>query len=569
VKESPSWNRVKEVFQAALEQTPEARSAFVRQTCGTEDALRREVESLLAAFERAGTFVERPAVESLTASAALAATMTLDAAGRALRPGDTIGPYQIIEFAGAGGMGEVYRARDCKLFRDVALKVQSGAFAFDADRLARFNREAQVLASLNHPNIAAIYGLEESDGIQALVLEHVQGPTLAHRISTAPLLVDEALAIAKQIAAGLEAAHARGIVHRDLKPANIKLRPDGTVKILDFGLAKAFDASDSSPLALDEAALTGPTGTCAGIVFGTAAYMSPEQALGKAVDKRTDVWAFGCVLYETLTGQQAFHGETVRETLAMIVGHGPDWSRLPVETPASVVTLLHRCLEKDPGRRLHDIADARIEIEQSGGRPAMVAWTRRRRLGAWAVAAVIAIALATAAEWQRAESPTPRADRTVRRLQIRLPDTGSLADAQLMPLGLGQRSIAISPDGARLAYVLERKGVRQLYRRALDELDGAPIARTEGAFSPFFSPNGAWIGFFADNKLKKVAVSGGDPVALCATQSLWRQLGNRRNNPVFHGGGASSHARIGNGRRLRTGADQRRPRFLGGATSVA
>ena len=281
-------------------------------------------------------------------------------------------------------MGEVYRARDGKLNRDVALKVRSRAFAPDSDRLVRFRREAHVLASLNHANIAAIYGLAEAGGVQALVLELVEGPTLASRISGGGLPVGEALSIAKQIAEGLKAAHERGVIHRDLKPANIKVRSDGAVKILDFGLAKALDASDS----VVPSGHINP-GTQAGRVFGTAAYMSPEQARGAAADTRSDIWAFGCIFYEMLTGQHPFRSDTIQDTLAAVLNREPDWSRLPSDTPTSVVRLLHQCLEKNPDRRLHDIADARIEIEDAGAsKPVAVsrgahAWHSGLSLPSW------------------------------------------------------------------------------------------------------------------------------------------------------------------------------------------
>jgi serine/threonine protein kinase len=292
----PSWDSVKAVFQAALDYEPARRAAFVREACGDDHGLRREVESLLAAFEQADGFVERSALQSVSASAARAAVDALGGATSALRPGETFGPYRVLELEGAGGMGEVYRARDSKLNRDVALKVRSAAFALDQEHRARVAREAHVLASLNHPNIAAIYSLEEHRGVQAIILEHVEGPTLADRIAHGPIPVAEAMPIAAQIARGLAAAHQRGIVHRDLKPANVKLRPDGTVKILDFGIAKTQGQADASP-APEGAALAAASMTRAGLVFGTAAYTSPEQARGKAVDKRTDIWAFGCVLF--------------------------------------------------------------------------------------------------------------------------------------------------------------------------------------------------------------------------------------------------------------------------------
>ena len=300
---NPSWARVKEVLDAALDRPPLERTAFVLGMCGHDRALHAEVQSLLAAMEQAGTFIEQPALRSIAASAGLTASGTRDPVRRVLDPGDSLGPYEVLEFLGAGGMGEVYRARDATLNRDVALKVRSESFEHDSDHLARFTREAHVLASLNHPNIAAIYGLEEANGVPALVLELVEGPTLADRIAEGAIPIDEALSIAAQIAEGLEAAHERGIIHRDLKPSNIKVRSDSTIKILDFGLAKVFDPSSSGAAVPAAATITSPDMTHAGMIFGTAAYMSPEQARGKTVDNRSDIWAFGCVLYETLTGR--------------------------------------------------------------------------------------------------------------------------------------------------------------------------------------------------------------------------------------------------------------------------
>ena len=386
-----------------------------------------------------------------------------------------------------------------------------------SDHLARFKREAHVLASLNHPNIAAIYGLEESDGVPALVLELVEGPTLADRIARGAIPIDEVLSIATQIAEGLKAAHERGIIHRDLKPSNIKVRSDSTIKILDFGLAKAFDPSGSGAAVAAAAAITSPATTHAGMIFGTAAYMSPEQARGKTVDNRSDIWAFGCVLYETLTGRRAFSGETIQDTLTAVLTHEPDWSMLPADTPAGVVRLLRRCLAKDPARRLHSVADARIEIEEADAPRPIAVFVKRARGALWPLAAVVAIAIVVTL-WNslRPPSPTPAATQTVRRLLIGLPRAQPLARAASMPLGDGQASLAISPDGTLVAYVMEGQGARQLYLHALDQLEPAPIQRTQGAFGPFFSPDGRWIGFFANNKLKKVAVSGGAPIDLSA-----------------------------------------------------
>jgi eukaryotic-like serine/threonine-protein kinase len=278
--------------------------------------------------------------------------------------GTKVGPYEIVAPLGAGGMGEVYRARDSKLGRDVALKMLPDVFARDAQRMARFRREAQVLASLNHPNIATIHGLEEADGKHALVMELVEGPTLAERIAHGPIPLDEALPIAKQIADGLEYAHERGIIHRDLKPANVKVRPDGTVKILDFGLAKALDETPAAD-SINTSPTTSAAATREGIILGTAAYMSPEQARGKTVDRRCDIWSFGAVLFEMLSANKPFAGEDVSDTLAAVIMKEPDWNALPATAPASIQRLVRRCLNKDPRQRLRDIGDARIAIEEA------------------------------------------------------------------------------------------------------------------------------------------------------------------------------------------------------------
>ncbi len=282
-----------------------------------------------------------------------------------LVPGTRLGPYEVTALLGEGGMGQVYRARDTTLGRDVALKILPDAFTRDADRLARFQREAKVLASLNHPNIAQIHGLEQTDGQQALVMELVEGEDLAQRIARGPVPLDEALPIARQIAEALEAAHEQGIIHRDLKPANIKVRPDGTVKVLDFGLAKALETNVASAAVDDSPTITSPAQTMHGVILGTAAYMSPEQARGKPLDKRTDIWAFGCVLYEMLTGRRAFGGDDVSETVTAILRDSPDWTRMPSATPAALRRLLRRCLEKRADHRLAHIADAKLELDEA------------------------------------------------------------------------------------------------------------------------------------------------------------------------------------------------------------
>src|ERR1700687_1014499 len=305
-----------------------------------------------------------------------------------LTPGSRLGPYEILSALGAGGMGEVYRARDTTLNRDVAIKVLPESFATDPDRLARFQREAQVLASLNHPNIAHIHGLEQGAGVRALVMELVEDEDLAQRIARGTIPLDEALPIANQIARALAAAHEQGILHRDLKPANVKVRAHRTVKVLDFGLAKAMDPVGGVPNVSQSPTITTPAMTQAGIILGTAAYMSPEQAKGRPADRRSDIWAFGCVLYEMLAGRAAFEGDTVSELLANVLKSDPDWTRLPAETPADIRRLLRRCLEKDRTRRLADAADARLEIDEVQSqprpdRPSLPPRSRRNERGRW------------------------------------------------------------------------------------------------------------------------------------------------------------------------------------------
>jgi serine/threonine-protein kinase len=420
-----------------------------------------------------------------------------------LASGTRLGSYEIRGSLGAGGMGEVYRASDTKLKREVAIKVLPEAFARDEARMKRFEREAQVLASLNHPNVAAIYGLEEADGIRALVLELVEGPTLAERIAPGPLPLDDALRIASQIAHGLEAAHDRAVIHRDLKPSNVKLTEDGDVKILDFGLAKALEVE---PLPAEES--NSPTLTRAtqvGVLLGTAAYMSPEQARGKPADRRADVWSFGVVLYEMLTGRRAFAGEDVSETLAHVLTKEPDWSALPAGLPSPIRRLLERCLTKDPKKRLQAIGEARIAIEERGEE------APRRESSFWPALTGglgLALGLAIWALWPR---PTA-SPMTPVRLSAELG-----ADAYFFRNVLEEGQAAIlSSDGNLLAFVaLSGPGaMQQIYLRRLEDLVASPLPGTEGARNPFFSPDGRWIGFFAEGKLKKVAVNGGGGATL-------------------------------------------------------
>jgi serine/threonine-protein kinase len=438
-------------------------------------------------------------------------------------------------------MGEVYRARDAKLGRDVALKVISPQFATDAERMARFQREAQVLASLNHPHIAAIYGFEDSSGVSALVMELVEGPTLAERIQSGAIPLDESLPIARQIADALEAAHERGIVHRDLKPANIKLNAADNVKVLDFGLAKALQ-DDASGTDLHNSPTLTMGSTKAGVILGTAAYMSPEQAKGKSADRRADIWSFGVVLYEMLTGQQAFGGETVSDSLASVIKDAPDFTKLPAPTPARVRELLQRCLQKDPKQRVQAIGDARITLDEaiqesksgaisgttsgssSGfavaqgseitpaqtavGKPSQTSPPNSTtRLLPWLVAAALAIALVAAlgALWHAPRSTDARA------VELALP----LPAGQSLDTANGP-AYAVSPDGSRIAFVVmgAAAGSGRLFLRDLDNPDAVELEGAGPSAAPFFSPDGQWIGYFGDGKLKKISIRGGTPFVL-------------------------------------------------------
>jgi len=417
-----------------------------------------------------------------------------------------VGPYETLSVLGAGGMGEVYRARDTRLNRDVAIKVLLSAVANDPDRLARFSREAQVLASLNHPNIAQIHGLEEANGITALVMELVEGEDLSQRIARGAIPIDEALPIARQIAEALEAAHDHGIIHRDLKPANIKVRPDGTVKVLDFGLAKAVDPTAGSPAT----AMNSPTlsihATQAGIILGTAAYMSPEQARGKAVGKRTDIWALGCVLFEMLTGTRAFPGDEATDTIVAVVSKDPDWNALPAKVPVGIRRLLRRALEKDPKRRLDSAGGVRIEIDEALTAPssidsAVIQLPERSLLSRtlpWMVAGALAAGLVLVLGFwvprQTAASPVSRA--------VITPPAGVAS--------FGAARAVLSPDGTQLVFAAGG----QLYLRSLDRFEAKPISGTTGATAAFFSPDGQWLGFFANSKLQKTLLQGGAPIEL-------------------------------------------------------
>jgi serine/threonine-protein kinase len=445
----------------------------------------------------------------------------------ALAPGTRVGPYEVVALIGEGGMGKVWRAHHTALKRDDALKVLPDAFVADPDRLARFQREAQVLASLNHPNIAHVYGLEQTGGVQALVMELVGGETLADRIARGPIPIGEALPIAKQIAEALEVAHEQGIIHRDLKPANIKVKDDGTVKVLDFGLAKLNEpnvpnvSNDPNALSMSPTITSPALMTGVGVLLGTAAYMSPEQAKGRAADKRSDIWAFGCVLYEMLTGKRAFAGDDVSETLASVLAREPDWTSVPATVPWAIRTLLRRCLEKDRHKRAGDIAVSVVLLEEAdirdavresppaaGGRPISL-W---RRLAIYSVPALIAGLAVAAGVWLAMQPTAPRVS------QLAIETTGPRA----LTINNLVRDLAITPDGTRVIYV--GNNGTELFVRPLDALEAVSLFKGAPR-APFVSPDGQWVGFFESdegNVVKRVAITGGAPVTIATIDGLAR-----------------------------------------------
>jgi Tol biopolymer transport system component len=442
--------------------------------------------------------------------------------------GKTLGHYQITNQLGKGGMGEVYQAKDQKLGRDVAIKVLPEEFAKDTERIARFQREAKLLASLNHPNIAAIHGLEESGGTNFLVLELVEGETLADQIKSGPIPVEDSLKLALQIAEALEAAHEKSVIHRDLKPANIKVTPEGKVKVLDFGLAKAF-AGEQENLNLSNSPTLSNAATQQGVILGTAAYMSPEQARGKSVDKRADIWAFGCVLYEMLTGQAAFQGEDITEILASVVKGGANLDLLPVSIHPRVREVLTRCLQKDLKRRYQDIGDVRYDIEQVLAEPpGSLAQPipagphgKLRTIAPWLAAVVIICIITGLAVWRL----KPAEPRQIVRFYHDLPEDQQVSKAPLSVL-------AVSADGNQFVYCTP-KGI---YVRSLNESSAKLIPGTEGdPEQPFFSPDGKWIGYFSasDQQLKKIAINGGTPVTLGDVRNLYGASWDESNTIVF------------------------------------
>jgi serine/threonine protein kinase/Tol biopolymer transport system component len=430
--------------------------------------------------------------------------------------GKALGTFTLKAQIGKGGMGEVYRAKDQKLGRDVAIKVLPEEFAKDADRVARFQREAKLLASLNHPNIAAIYGLEESNGTHFLVLELIEGDTLADRIKRGPVPVEESLKLALQIAEALEAAHEKGVIHRDLKPANIKVTPDGNVKVLDFGLAKAF-AGDSEDMNLSNSPTLSVAATQQGVILGTAAYMSPEQARGKQVDKRTDIWAFGCVLFEMLTGQQTWTGDTVTDIIAAALAKDPDFSILPASIHSDVKKLLRRCLKKDPKKRLRDAADAAIEIEEAlvasissetgSAKPPIRRWRLELLFG------TIILAIGLIAGWIVGilKAPERVAVSPVAQLAVVMPPETEL----LLTPGNFPLNMALSQDGRWIAFVAQKSAEEmQLYLRSIDNSEVHAIPGSENARLPFFSPDGKWVAYYMNNALFKASVDGLVPLKI-------------------------------------------------------
>jgi serine/threonine protein kinase len=512
------WKRVDEIYHQAAARAVADRAAFLDAACAGDNALRREVESLLAQHSAASDILAAPAVEAV-------ARMLDDHSGASIA-GRRIGSYEIVSLLGAGGMGEVYRARDTRLGRDVAIKVLPRIFTADSDRLSRFEREARMLAAINHPNIATIHGVEQLDGVQALVLELVDGPTLAERVAHGRLPLTETLNVMRQVADALEAAHDKGIIHRDLKPANIKLTGDGRVKVLDFGLAKAL-AGNGGDTNLSETPTLTDTGLNAGAIVGTPAYMSPEQARGQAIDKRTDIWAFGCVLYEMLTGRVAFAGNTISDTIAAILEREPAWNALREETPASVARLLRRCLDKDPKRRLRDMGDVRIEIDDALEAPARDipapsthGVSRRTAIGTLTGAAAGAAAMGVFA-FGRARNVVGR-NLDLMRFSIALPAGHRITSSFLS-------RIALSPDGTQIACNAvvpsqsdAERGVTfrgGMLIRSIRELDWKPLAEEASPGSPFFSPDSQWVGVVnvvEAQRLRKYALKGGAPSTLTA-----------------------------------------------------
>ena len=505
LRERDEWRQVEEIYWRVADAEPSSRGAILDEACAANDPCRRAVESLLARGAQTGAFLETNALA--VAAALLAAPADAEMIGR------RFGPYQVRAWIGSGGMGDVFRAHDEQLGRDVALKLLPALLAAQPDRLARFTREAQILASLNHPNIAAIYGFEQSDGVRALVLELADGATLAGLITRGPLGLDDTVSLALQIAAGLEAAHERGIVHRDLKPSNIAVLADRTVKLLDFGIATALqtDAAVRPPDTTPSPTPASPSALST--IAGTPAYVSPEQVRQRLTDKRTDVWAFGAVMFEMLTGQVLFRGRTPPDIMAAVLQQEIDWALLPPDTPLPVRRLLQRCLERDVSRRLRDIGEARIALEPLAvpGRverlevpPPVPAGAAR---ATWLVIGALAlVALAAGTTWVLRPQPAALA---VTRFAYALPAGQSVA------LPAPRHAIALSPDGRRLAYVADGR----LFARRMSESEARPVRGTEehaGLSEPVFAPDGESIAFWTplDRSIQRIGLDGGSATSI-------------------------------------------------------
>ena len=506
MSDADRWAVVERIYHEAVERPVADRPAFLDSACAGDVALRHELESLLA--NDSASLLDKSALDVAARQDPQSATPSW--------VGRTIRHYDIVALIGAGGMGEVYRARDTSLGRDVALKLLPREVSADPERLRRLEREARILASLNHTRIATLHGLEECDGQRFLVMELVPGQTLSERLRHGALPIRDALDVCRQIADGLEAAHEAGVVHRDLKPANIKVTPDGRVKLLDFGLAKALD---TTPSGIDPT-LTASEATREGTVLGTPAYMSPEQARGQPVDRRTDIWAFGCCLYECLTGRSAFKGNTVTDTLAAVLDKDPDWSALGDSIPLIARRLLRRCLAKDMRHRLQHIGDARLELEETGTDTiepsARARWSLRAAPALLAGAVLITVG-AVLASWLEGRRATAVADPPVARLELKLADatTGNLHLLVLADF----TPFALSPDGRRVVFRTHGPAGSRLYVRELSGYAIRPLPGTETAVTSFFSPDGQWIAFWqAEHRiLRKVSLGGGSPIPIGPT----------------------------------------------------
>jgi eukaryotic-like serine/threonine-protein kinase len=504
------WLEMQRLLQAALDRPPDERMGFVAGATEDDVELGREVQSLLRAEADAGDFLDLDSRSQVRGEPRLC-------------PGSSLGPYEIQSVVGTGGCGEVYKARDTRLDRSVAIKIISDRFDRDPERVARFSREAHFLAALNHPHIAAVYAFEEVNGSRLLVMEFVEGQTLAARLRAGPFALDDALAGASQVADALHAAHEKGIIHRDLKPSNIAFTGGGQVKVLDFGLAKALDPIEGGAIHAPALSLTS---IHAGRIMGTASYMAPEQAKGRPADKSSDVWAFGCVLYEMLAGRRAFEGEDVSDTLAAVLRDEPDWLALPDRLPPSIRQLLRQCLDKEPARRLGDMKIARLTIDEARREAATdvqrtTSDTPTQTVRVLPLPLILTVALVASAAGavatrlimgrleNRSSETTPRVLRTFVSVT---PADQLRANGEVENLTEGRPSrtaMVLSPDGRSLVFSAVRGGTQQLFRRDLDQLEAVPIVGTEGGAIPFFSPDGRWVGFRADDTWKKVPLTAG------------------------------------------------------------